>query len=133
MSLLSALLKPLAYVSLPVFLLHTASNASPLARYYVRLGLYLSTLSIFSVYGVLSSIGMSILGRRFDTNWLVARSFYNICGPLLGIRFVVEGEEHLSAHPAIILGNHQSMLDILYLGRYVLTQTICIRSKLIPF
>lgn len=118
MSLLSFLVKPLVYVSLPVFILQTASKSSPLARYYVRLGLYLSALGICSAWGAIASIGMTVIGRRFDINWVVARTFYALAGRWLGIRFEVEGEEYLSARPAILMGNHQSMVDILYLGRY---------------
>lgn len=121
MSLLMLLVKPLAYVSLPVIILHTAAKASPLVRYYVRLGLYLSALGICSAWGAIASIGMTIIGRRFDINWLVARSFYALAGRLLDIRFEVEGEEYLSTRPAILVGNHQSMVDILYLGRYALS------------
>ena len=118
MSILTFLLKPLAYFSLPVFLLHTASSISPLCRYYIRLCLYLSSLSICSIWGVLVSIGLTIVGRRFDINWVTARSFYAIASRALDIRFEVEGEEHLnSVGASILMGNHQSMLDILYLGR----------------
>lgn len=121
MSLLSYVVKPLAYVSLPVFLLHAASSASPLARYYVRLGLYLSAMGVCSVWGVIASVGMTLAGRRFDINWVVARSFYRLTSRLLGIYITVEGEEHLSVKPAVLVGNHQSMLDILYIGRYAPT------------
>lgn len=118
MSLLTLLLKPLAYLSVPVFVLHTASNASPLARYYVRLGIYLSALGVCSLWGVVASIGMTLAGRRFDINWVVARSFYHLGSRLLDVRFDVEGEEHLDIKPSVLVGNHQSMFDILYLGRY---------------
>ncbi|THH11739.1 hypothetical protein EW145_g486 [Phellinidium pouzarii] len=117
MSLMSSFFRPIAYLSLPVFLLHKASNASPLARYYVRLGLYLSAMGVCSVWGVIASIGMTLAGRRFDINWVVARSFYNLASRLLGIYIEVEGEEYLSVKPAVLIGNHQSMLDILYIGR----------------
>lgn len=116
MSLLS-FFKPLAYISLPVFLLRTASNSSPLARYYVRLGIYLSTVGICSVWGVFASVGMSLMGRRHDIKWLVARSFYLLAGRFLDITIEVEGEEYLSQKPAVLVGNHMSMLDLLYLGR----------------
>ena len=62
--------------------------------------------------------GMSLAGHRFDINWVVARSFYTLAGKLLDIKFVVEGEEHLDTKPAVLVGNHQSGLDILFLGRY---------------
>jgi len=63
------------------------------------------------------AVGMSLAGRRFDINWVVARSFYFLGSRLLDIKFVVEGEEHLETRPAILVGNHQSVLDILYIGR----------------
>ncbi|CCM01751.1 uncharacterized protein FIBRA_03817 [Fibroporia radiculosa] len=116
-SLLSGLVKPLAYVSLPVFALHTLSQSSPIARYYVRLTLYLSTLGVCSAWGVVCAVGMSLVGRRLDTFFVVARSFYALASRALDIRLVVEGEEHLQTRPAVLVGNHQSMLDILYLGR----------------
>ena len=112
-----SLVKPLAYLSLPFFLARAAADVHPLARYYVRLGLYLSTLGICSVWGVISSVGMSLIGRRFDINWLVARSFYGIASRLIGITIDVEGEEHLETKPAVLVANHQSMLDTLVIGR----------------
>lgn len=118
MPILSWLFKPAAYVGIPVYLLHRASEASPIARYYVRLGLYLSTLGLCSVWGVCVSIGLSLAGRQLDVNWVIGRSFHAIAGNALDIRFEVEGEEHITdAGAAVLVGNHQSMLDILYLGR----------------
>lgn len=60
---------------------------------------------------------MTVTDRRFDINYVVARSFYFIGRKALGISFIVEGEHHLTGGPAVLIGNHQSMLDILYLGR----------------
>ncbi|KDQ64216.1 hypothetical protein JAAARDRAFT_27841 [Jaapia argillacea MUCL 33604] len=117
MSIFSALVRPIAYLSLPVILLEALSSTHPLARYYVRIGVYLSTLGAVSMWGAVVAVGMGIAGRRFDTNYVVARSFYHLAGTILGIRFTVEGEEHLETRPAVLVGNHQSMLDILYLGR----------------
>lgn len=117
MSFLSGLVKPIAYVSLPVFALHTLSKSSPIARYYVRLAVYLSTLGVCSAWGVVCAVGMSIVGRKLDVFFVVARTFYMLASRAIDIRLVVEGEEHLETKPAVLIGNHQSMLDILYLGR----------------
>lgn len=70
-----------------------------------------------SSWGVLVSVGMSLLGKSRDINWVVARSFWGLVAPLVGVRFRVEGEENLENGPYIALGNHQTMVDILYLGR----------------
>ena len=124
MSILGTLLKPLVYVSLPVFALKTLADANPIARYYVRLGLYLSTLGVCSVWGVICSIGMGLTGHRFDVFYVVARSFYFLASRVIGIRLVVEGEEYLETRPSVLVGNHQSMVDILYLGRYASSYTL---------
>ena len=60
---------------------------------------------------------MSIVGRKLDVFFVVARTFYMLASRAIDIRLVVEGEEHLETKPAVLIGNHQSMLDILYLGR----------------
>ncbi|KAI0751090.1 1-acylglycerol-3-phosphate O [Daedaleopsis nitida] len=117
MSFLASIFKPLIYVSLPVFALKTFADSNPVARYYVRLGLYLSTLGVCSVWGVICSIGMGLTGRRFDVFYVVARSFYFLASRMIDIRLVVEGEEYLETRPSVLVGNHQSMVDILYLGR----------------
>lgn len=118
-SLIFKILSSMAYISIPLYIINILSNRSPITRYYFRLFLYVLTLSLCSVWGVVVSIGMSILGRRFDINYVVARSFYYLCGTVLGIQIDTEGEHHFNNGPAILVGNHQTMLDILYLGRYV--------------
>jgi len=60
---------------------------------------------------------MTLIGRRFDINYVVARSFYAIISRVIGITYTVEGEHHLDTKPAVLLGNHQSMLDVIFLGR----------------
>lgn len=84
-------------------------------RYYFRLTTFLLGLASNSVWGVLASIAMSAAGKAGDVNWLVARSFWKSTAPLVGIRFRVEGEEHLTDRegPVVMVGNHQTMLDIL--------------------
>ena len=118
MWIVTALFKPLAYVSVPYLLLKYATDSNPTARYYFRVVVYYSALGFCSVWGMIVAAGMSLAGHRFDINWVVARSFYTLAGKLLDIKFVVEGEEHLDTRPAILVGNHQSVLDILFLGRY---------------
>ncbi|KZT42936.1 1-acylglycerol-3-phosphate O [Sistotremastrum suecicum HHB10207 ss-3] len=130
MSLVSFFLKPVAYLSLPIFVLHSLSKQSPMIRYYVRVALYLSTLGLASAWGVIVSIGMTLIGRRFDINYIVARSFHFLAGNAMGIKFQLEGEEHLdSVRPAILVGNHQSMLDILYLGRILPKRSSILAKK----
>jgi len=60
---------------------------------------------------------MSLMGRRNDVNYVVARTFYLIAGRLLDVKIEVEGEEHIrNVGSAVYIGNHQSMLDLFFLG-----------------
>lgn len=117
MSFIALILKPVAYVGLPAYLLHHLSQTSPIARYYIRNILYVCTLSFCSTLGFCAALPLSLLGRRHDVNYVVARTFYTIFSRLSGVEIVVEGEEHLQMRPCVFVGNHQSMLDVLYLGR----------------
>ncbi|KAH9943174.1 1-acylglycerol-3-phosphate O [Epithele typhae] len=128
MSLLASIIKPLAYISLPLFALKSFADSSPIARYYVRVGLFLSSLGICSIWGVICSIGLGLSGHRFNVFYVVARSFYHLTSHLVSITLVVEGEEHLETRPAVLVGNHQSMFDILYLGR-IFPQRASIMAK----
>ncbi|KAK8844606.1 hypothetical protein IAR55_006453 [Kwoniella newhampshirensis] len=124
---LSWLLKPFAVAStLALSTLGILSQRYQRARFYFHLTLYCSTLGLASVWGVIVSLLATAAGQRLNINYFVARSFYHVCGPLVGIRFEVEGEEHLSGlltarngkpQSAVLLSNHQSFLDILYIGR----------------
>jgi hypothetical protein len=119
MWIVTALFKPLAYVSVPYLILKYATDTNPIARYYFRVFAYYSALGICSIWGIIVAVGMSLAGHRLDINWVVARSFYTLAGKLLDIKFIVEGEEHLDTKPSVLVGNHQSGLDILFLGRWV--------------
>ncbi|WVW81672.1 hypothetical protein I302_103667 [Kwoniella bestiolae CBS 10118] len=121
------LLKPIALAStLALSTLGILSRKYQRARFYYHLTLYVSTLGALSLWGVVVSILATITGQRLNINYLVARSFYLTCSPAVGITFDVEGEEHLKGlltarggkeQSAVLVGNHQSFLDILYLGR----------------
>ncbi|KAL7420334.1 1-acylglycerol-3-phosphate O-acyltransferase [Cryptotrichosporon argae] len=124
---LASALKPLALVStLALSALGVLGQKYQRARFAFHLSLYITTLGALSVWGVLVSVLASVAGQRLNINYYVARSFYYVCHPLVGIPFDVEGEEHLQSllvardgkpQSAVLIGNHQSFLDILYLGR----------------
>ncbi|KAF8505858.1 hypothetical protein F5888DRAFT_1603710 [Russula emetica] len=116
MSFSALILKPLAYFGLPVYLLHRLSQTSPLVRYYIRNILYICSVGFCSTVGFCAAVPLTLMGRRYDVNYIVARTFYATFGKLSGLRVVVEGEEHLKTRPCVLVGNHQSMLDLLYLG-----------------
>jgi lysophosphatidate acyltransferase len=91
--------------------------SSPKGRYYCRLGLYLGCLTAIATWGAVVAAAMSIVGRRFDVNFVIARAFHALASRVLGIKIEVEGEEYLETRPAVFMSNHQSMLDILFVAR----------------
>lgn len=116
MSFLSLLLKPLAYLSVPIICI---AWFTPLGRYYLRIGIYIASLSVVGTASGFIALAMAIAGRMYDVNSVVAFSFYWVASRTLNITIEVEGEEHLETRPAVMVGNHQSMLDIIWLGRCV--------------
>lgn len=117
MSFFGLVVKPLAYISLPILLFRSIANTTPLGRYYWRVSIFLGSLAIVSICGTVVAVGMTLVGRRHDVNFVVARTFYALVSRALDLEVQVEGEEYLQTQPAVMVGNHQSMLDILYLGR----------------
>ncbi|KIR68477.1 phosphatidylinositol glycan, class A [Cryptococcus bacillisporus CA1873] len=99
--------------------------------YYLNLTLYTILLLSISFIAVLIAVVCSLTGRRLNTNYYVARTFYRVAGPILGWKFKVEGEQYLwelsgehgggkageKGRSMVMVGNHQSFVDILYLGR----------------
>jgi len=117
MSFLALALKPLAYITLPVLLFRSIANTSSVGRYYWKVSIFLGSLAVVSIWGIVVAVGMTLVGRRHDVNYVVARTFYNMVSHALELEVEMEGEEYLQTRPAVIVGNHQSMLDILYLAR----------------
>lgn len=114
LTLLSPSTPALLSVLASVPALMVLSRQFALVRYYTRLALFLTGLATCSVWGVVVSIAYGCMGRRADSNWRVARSFHWLVAPLVGFRFSVEGEEYLDDNkPAVVIGNHQTMIDIL--------------------
>ena len=115
-SLLTWFVKPLAYLSPIIFAAYVTSSTG---RYYIRLGMYVGCLSVVGTASGFIALGMSLVGLTYDVNHVVAFSFYYLASRVLDITIEVEGEEHLQTRPAVMVGNHQSMLDIIWLGRCV--------------
>lgn len=66
---------------------------------------------------VVVAAGMSLVGRSTDVNYVVARIFYALTSKALDLHIKVEGEEHLRTCPSVLMVNHQSMLDVLVIGK----------------
>jgi lysophosphatidate acyltransferase len=117
MSLLVSIFKPLAYISLPIILVRSIAASSPVGRYYTRMVLYVGALVTVGSCGIVIAAGMSLIGRSTDANNVAAVMFYAMVGRALDLKVEVEGEKHLNTRPAIFMVNHQSILDILVIGR----------------
>jgi lysophosphatidate acyltransferase len=87
------------------------------AKYYAKTTLAITVLSGCAIYGVLCSVALALVGKRHLAQWSTARVFYWSFSTILGIRIKLINGENLDKLPAIIVGNHQSALDILILGR----------------
>lgn len=79
----------------------------------IRLTIYTVTLLTVSLWAVVIAFIATICGKRLNTNYFVARTFYYTAGPIMGWEFEVDGEEHLWAgmddggRSAVMVGNHQ--------------------------
>lgn len=127
----SRLTTTLGFILGPLLISSPFSNRS---RYYLRMLAYVVGLAIGSLTGVLAGLAVPIVRPSWRKNiqWLVARTFYNLVGPVIGWEFIVEGEEYLEpcyrGESHVLVGNHQSMIDILYLGR-IFPKTCVVMAK----
>ncbi|KAF6762066.1 1-acylglycerol-3-phosphate O-acyltransferase [Ephemerocybe angulata] len=133
MSFIVSLFKPLAYISLPVLFLRSLSNSSPVARYYIRAVAYAGTLVSVASGCIFAAIGYSLAGKKYDVNNFVAKVFYGAVSRLFNLQVEVEGEQYLDMRPAVIMVNHQSMLDILIVGRCMPKQTTIVSKESLKF
>lgn len=102
-------------------------------QYKLVMGVYGTVLALTGFIATFEAIVLALIGQRFNVDYYVARTFYYFCSPIIGWRIHMEGEEHLlnlqATGPAVILGNHQSMVDILYLGRMFPKQAAIMAKK----
>ncbi|KAH9482335.1 1-acyl-sn-glycerol-3-phosphate acyltransferase [Psilocybe cubensis] len=133
MSFLISLFKPLAYISLPLLLVRQVAVSSMVGRYYARVVVYAGTLMTVASCSVFIAAGMSLIGQSTNVNAVVARIFYFLISRSLDLKISVEGEEHLQTSPTVLMANHQSMLDVLVIGRLMPKQTAIMSKKSLQF
>ncbi|KAH8922814.1 1-acylglycerol-3-phosphate O [Atractiella rhizophila] len=113
--------------AIPVMIL---ARFSQKMRYWLRVTAYLSTLTFTSFFGVFLSIVLPILGQRRNINLYVARTFYAITSPLVSWKLTIHNEERLTqSKPCVIILNHQSMIDVLILGKVMQRGTSIMAKK----
>ncbi|WAQ93078.1 hypothetical protein PtA15_18A135 [Puccinia triticina] len=120
----SRLTATLGFVLGPLLL---SSPFSTRSRYYLRMVVYVIGLAVGSFTGVVAGLLVPVVRPSWRKNiqWLVARTFYNLVGPLIGWDFIVEGEEFLEP---CYRGQSHVLIDILYLGR-IFPKTCVVMAK----
>lgn len=85
--------------------------------YYTRSFLAVAIICGGSIFGVIASVVLTLIGKQYLAQWATARCFYYSMALFFGIDVKVENEHYLQNLPCIIISNHQSALDIFMLGR----------------
>ncbi|CUS12012.1 unnamed protein product [Tuber aestivum] len=86
-------------------------------RFYARILSCYFLLVTCAAYGVLASVALRLVGKVSIAQWTTARAFKSLACPVIGLEFKVENESALDTRPAVFVSNHQSELDIVFLGR----------------
>lgn len=92
-------------------------------------------LMISAMYGMAASITLPIFGKSHLINWTVGRFHKAINRQFLGIDAIVEGEENLAKHgqSAIYVCNHQTLIDIIFMGSIFPKSTSVVSKKAIKY
>ncbi|KAL5335923.1 1-acyl-sn-glycerol-3-phosphate acyltransferase [Aspergillus crustosus] len=105
-----------SYLVITLFLFALGQKV-PRASFFARCLAAYGSLLFCAIYGVIASIVLRLVGYGRISQWATARCFKWVMRFTTGVWFdIVEGEEHLSTRPSVIIGNHQSELDVLVLG-----------------
>ncbi|TVY32382.1 putative 1-acyl-sn-glycerol-3-phosphate acyltransferase [Lachnellula subtilissima] len=88
------------------------------AGFYARLLVSYVALLACATYGVFISLFLRLFGYGGNAQWFVARAFKYIMLYSTGASFTVEDPHNYlsTTRPAVIIGNHQTELDVLMLG-----------------
>lgn len=126
------------YLGLSTSLFTLSAMGLPAASFYARLLTSYAALVVCACYGVFIALLLRPLKRHRIVQYLTARSFKYSMRLATGVSFeIVSGKEYLStSRPCVIIGNHQSELDVLFLGTIFPPYTsVTAKSslKLIPF
>ncbi|TGO49641.1 hypothetical protein BOTNAR_0423g00030 [Botryotinia narcissicola] len=98
--------------------LYMLSPIVPLAGFFARLLAGYISLVLCACYGVFISILLRLVGNYRISQWTVARAFKWTMWLTTGVTFVVEDPNNYlgTTRPAVLIGNHQTELDVLMLG-----------------
>ena len=105
------------YVALTVAL-YIMSFVVPRAAFAARVLASYMCLIACALFGVISSIILTLLGYQQISQWATARAFALVMRFATGITFEVDDPNNYlgRTRPAVFIGNHQTELDVLMLG-----------------
>ncbi|KAJ2510872.1 1-acylglycerol-3-phosphate O-acyltransferase [Coemansia sp. RSA 1939] len=110
------------------------SQFSRKINYARRLLHYTLCATVASTAGILASPFLWAVKQQASGNWVVARTFYYTTRVLLGITVEIEDEELLTkCHPCVMVGNHQTMFDLVMLGRVFPKKTVILAKKVLSY
>lgn len=92
--------------------------------------------TLASLFGFVSSIVCSIIGKRGEINYSVGVVTQFMVEHFLGITATVEGKEHLIKGKeglAVYVCNHQTLMDILFISFIMPTRTSMVAKKVIQY
>lgn len=87
------------------------------AKFYFKSTLCLLVAAVFSLYAVVVSLAVKLVGRGDLGQYYVGRSFCFVFSKLLGITVKINNEKYLYDKPGVFISNHQSAMDLVPLGR----------------
>jgi lysophosphatidate acyltransferase len=90
---------------------------------------------VSALYGVAASITLPIIGKTHLINWSVGRFHKMMNRRFLDIDAQVEGTENFAKHgqSAIYVCNHQTLLDVAYMGSIFPKGTSVVSKKAIKY
>ncbi|KAI8879098.1 1-acylglycerol-3-phosphate O [Backusella circina FSU 941] len=100
-------------------------------NFYYRSVITTLCLTIMAIYGMCASIIFPPLGLTHLINSSVARGYYTLGRLFLDLKVDSEGEENLKKveGPVIYVCNHQSSLDIMFMGKVYPQNTAIVAKK----
>ncbi|KAL1303931.1 hypothetical protein AAFC00_000384 [Neodothiora populina] len=104
-------------VSIPALHALASVTHAPIFTFVARSIASFTALILCACYGVVASIVLRIVGYGGLSQWTTARGFKWIMWAMTGVEFAVSDKfGGLKVRPGVIVGNHQTELDVLMLG-----------------
>ena len=114
------LLSPLiVFVVSEALILTSKFTGINIVEFYGRSLISFLALTLCAIYGTIASACLNVVGYGGLGQWTTARAFKWSMWLFTGVWFEIddEGRKILdNARPSVLLGNHQTELDVLYLG-----------------